>query len=471
MNRNRSVSSGTPRSSSTATFFLATIVVSAMSLASLLFVISSDSRFGSVHFRQSSYSADMPQLRNVISNDLQEVSSLRDEVGELLAEIGSLQHSIFDANKFVAKDSEQRGTNQDQSYTDLKEPYPVDFIPPINTSVIDFERQDGVVIVTKIHSEKAKNHIKMLKQSLCLLQKAYNDRLQYDILVFTSLPVSESVQQDIKAMVSPTRLTFVVDNDGIPSMLKSLKPEALQRFFDRCHVSSIEDVTFETICKDGDKIEKIAYNWQAEFRALHIWNHPAMIPYKYMFWIDTDAFFLGKLKEDPVAKAVREDMAIFYANFPMGFARGEAWNQRIADAFNQTACRILFNNAGGHIYAKEGTCKSPQLAQIHGFMHITKLEFFRSEPVMNWFQIMIGNEKFSRKYDDQIAVTVPSAILAPHRSLRMWDRGVYLNVYHNTYRYIPDQRKCDINFVKFWSLHGNTSFPEAFGVCDVLVAT
>ena len=41
-------------------------------------------------------------------------------------------------------------------------------------TVVDFERQEGVVLAVKIHGITKKNQLIMLKQSLCLLRAAYN---------------------------------------------------------------------------------------------------------------------------------------------------------------------------------------------------------------------------------------------------------------------------------------------------------
>ena len=72
----------------------------------------------------------------------------------------------------------------------------------------DFERQPGVVIATKIHGE---NTLFMLEQSLCLLHHAYNYRMLYDIVVFTTDEISEEATAKLKSFVSvcvPKQCTF-----------------------------------------------------------------------------------------------------------------------------------------------------------------------------------------------------------------------------------------------------------------------
>jgi hypothetical protein len=46
---------------------------------------------------------------------------------------------------------------------------------------------------------------------------------------------------------------------------------------------------------------------------------------------------------------------------------------------------------------------------------------------------MIGDGKFSRTWDDQLAVMVPAAMTAPERAMDMVTAGLPLGVLHNGY--------------------------------------
>ena len=41
--------------------------------------------------------------------------------------------------------------------------------------------------------------------------------------------------------------------------------------------------------KKTDYYNNLAYSWQAEFRAGHIYREPALGDYKYVIWLDKDA--------------------------------------------------------------------------------------------------------------------------------------------------------------------------------------
>jgi hypothetical protein len=52
--------------------------------------------------------------------------------------------------------------------------------------------------------------------------------------------------------------------------------------------TTMETVDWFTHCAgDGCRLN---YGWQAEFRSKQIWTHPALQKYRYMLWMDTDAF-------------------------------------------------------------------------------------------------------------------------------------------------------------------------------------
>ena len=66
-------------------------------------------------------------------------------------------------------------------------------------------------------------------------------------------------------------------------------------------------------------------------------------------------------------------------------------------------------------------------------MHITDLDFYRSPKVMNWSKTLIGDMKFSRRYDDQIGVTVPAAVWAGNRTsdITIALNNYSLDIFHN----------------------------------------
>lgn len=219
---------------------------------------------------------------------------------------------------------------------------------------------------------------------------------------------------------------------------------------------------------------RLAYNWQAEFRTKHIWKHPALAPYKYMVWMDSDAFCTKVWKQDPVAYAIANDLVIFFDHFPQGQAQGATHYQvmdRMNKVFNKTICTLDLDRRNGWIRPLLGSMKEcrpyRKLQLIHGFFHITNLDFYRSDIVMKWQETLIGDCFLCREFDDQIAVTVPAAILAaPYQSRDMRASGFHLDVYHNGYMDAQHAKESLSGFKKFWREH-KEEFPEALGRCPI----
>ena len=184
-----------------------------------------------------------------------------------------------------------------------------------------------------------------------------------------------------------------------------------------------------------------------------------------MLWIDADAFCTEEWKRDPVAFLIHNNLVILFENHGAGQSPGgyPEFIERFTEAFNRTISDVEV--VEGHLTSKNGT---GTVKQIHGFMHVTDLTFFRSEAVLNWARILIGDEFLSRRFDDQLAVTAPSVVLAPERSWEMRANGITLNVFHNGM--LDGQEKAPaFNFKAFWNNKGGSEMMA--GAKDVCVIT
>jgi len=338
----------------------------------------------------------------------------------------------------------------------------------VGKGVPEFDPSAPAVIVTKIHDETSSNAV---EQMICLLTKAYNERTRYDIVVFSALPWSEERVNSLRKAAFPAKVSLVIDNPGLQTMVDSLTSNQTAHLLKRCNATSSAELTWYHYCEEITSTTKLAerlnYNWQAEFRAKHIWKHPALSDYKYMLWLDSDAFCTHVWQQDPIATMRRHDLVLLYDHFPQGASRGYEWPYKMKDAFGKVICAI--ENKHGTLAAFEGGClgKNSRIKQLHGFFHVTNLDFYRSPPVQKWADVLIGDNKFSRFYDDQIGVTVPAAVLAGNRSWGMQSHGIYLDVVHN---YLLDglPARRTGGFLKWWPKNGNTTFPEA-SQCPVTI--
>jgi hypothetical protein len=340
-------------------------------------------------------------------------------------------------------------------------------LPPPSIKVVEFEHQEGAVIVTKVHGP---HQLPLLKQSMCLLHSAYNQRVRYNIVVFTTIPIAENetLLTDVRDIVAPAELSVVMDNDGIVQEIRKLSPVRREKFLQRCNVTSPEQVTWDTDCfEEGVGVSRLAYNWQAEFRSWHIWTHPALEDYRYMLWIDTDAFCTRPWSRDPIALAVQNRLVLFELNYPQG--RAKAAQPRVKEAFGKYLCSVKKQN--GHFVTTLGDdCAGSQLWTIHGMFHVTDLDFYRQESVLCWAETLIGDCFLCRKFDDQVALTVPPAILAPERAWDMYKNGVKLDIFHNS----KMDGKANQNvggFLKYWENNGKTIFPDAWEKCSITERT
>jgi len=332
-----------------------------------------------------------------------------------------------------------------------------------------FFRYDKVAIVTKIHGP---HQWKLVVQSMCLLHFAYNNKVLYDIIVFTALPIPKEDIESLQKMLAPANVSIVIDNRGLQEEIAALTPARYDHFMERCHVSSPTNLTWWSECRGelngrGRQI-RLAYAWQAEFRSIHIWHHPSLVDYKYMLWLDSDGFSTKRWENDPVAYFIENDGIIMFDHFPQGSAPGRV-QSLILKGFNATVCDLRLNKEKGHLERtlvhNDTECGIPN---IHGFFHITNLDFYRSQPVKYGLETLIGDCFLCRSPDDQLSVTIPAAIFEPERSWEMRSKGFKLDVYHNFALDGLDHVK-PARFVRYWKevVKHNLSSTDGMHTCPI----
>jgi hypothetical protein len=343
-----------------------------------------------------------------------------------------------------------------------------------------FKRYDKVVIVTKIHGPNQKQ---LVRQSFCLLHHAYNHKLLYDMVVFTANPLPAKELQIWREMVAPAKLTVVMDNMGFQEEIAALPPSAYNLFLERCRITDPADVknlTWWSHCREPGETKgeggRLAYNWQAEFRSTRIWTHPALANYKYMLWIDADGFCSKPWEKDPVEYFIENKGVTMFDHFPQGSENKLAHKRRILDGFNQTVCDVQMNKELGHmernLVDKEGferhlegknkKCRVSRIPMIHGFMHITDLDFYRQPKVINGLKTLLGDCFACRTPDDQLAVTLPAIMYAPEKTWDMRKHGFTLKVVHNFhFDGQGTDKPSPPGFVRYWNEVAKKDFPSA----------
>jgi len=342
---------------------------------------------------------------------------------------------------------------------------PSDTTATRQSNTTKFVRYNNVAIVTKIHGL---HNWQTLEQGLCLFHYAYNHKVLYDIIIFTAEPIPNEDIERLQKMIAPSKFSVVMDNRGLQEEIAALPHAKYQFLLNYCNITSTDHLTWFSECGEGKIKYRLAYNWQAEFRSLHIWHHPALKDYRYMFWLDTDAFCTKPIEKDPVEYFIQNEGVIMFEHFPQAYSNMKI-QRKVAEGFNHTICELKVSEEGNFV-VKLGSprhCHKRGIPNIHGFLHITDMDFFRSPQVMQSLEGMFGDCFLCRTPDDQLAVTAPTAIYAPERSFDMRSKGFHLDIFHNTYL-DGWERAMPAGFKKYWSEKAKFTLPSADGICPIV---
>jgi hypothetical protein len=191
-------------------------------------------------------------------------------------------------------------------------------------------------------------------------------------------------------------------------------------------------------------------------------------------WMDTDVFSTKPWPVDPIAVAVQNNLTILFDNYPAGGSRDMA--VQIAKGFNVSLCQLKLTKEG-QLESKFGTskgdavtdeyCNNARIQSVHGFFHVTNLDFYRSPQVTRGIDALFEDCFLCRNPDDQISVTIPAAVYTPERSWDMRRKGIQLDLYHN-FRLDGKDSEKTFGFKQLWKLKRlRQSMKEARGICPV----
>ena len=187
-----------------------------------------------------------------------------------------------------------------------------------------------------------------------------------------------------------------------------------------------------------------------------------------MLWLDSDGFATKPWEKDPVDYFVRNRGAIMFDHFPMGATRMFI-QKNMRAGFNSYLCSLKLSNVTGNLVPEldvRRSCQSRRVPLIHGFFHITDLDFYRSKPAQVGLEAIFADGFLRRSPCDQLAATAPAAMLAPERSFEMRARGFHLDVYHN-HDIDGIEPAVITGFINYWKEKGQKQFPSAFRVCKI----
>lgn len=282
------------------------------------------------------------------------------------------------------------------------------------TNTTDFQRYDGVVIVTKVLTSS----VTAVGSWLCYLSHAYNDKMKYDVVVFTSDPWTDEEISEIQKIGAPAKVTVAVEGPSLAEQIANMTKEEVSFLRTRCGVKSDnETLTWYHYCTEKGRENKqtnLGYAWQAEFRSYHIWNHPAIQKYKYMMWLDTDAYATEEWKVDPMKAMVENDLAVLYSGFPYGKLFNDLnLRDKLMHSYGSSICWVQPKQEAGRkgdVLQMRSCTDSSNVRMIAGSHHITNLEVFRKDVHQQFLKNFTGDYRFSRKYDDQVSFVLNQSI-------------------------------------------------------------
>lgn len=282
---------------------------------------------------------------------------------------------------------------------------------PKDVTSSNFTRYDDVVIVTKTLWAK---DMDVTQQMLCYISHAYNDKRRYDIVVFTTIPYTEEEIASLQEVVAPTNLTVVSDGPPLEEHLAAMTQEEREFLYKRCNVKKNETLTWQHYCTEPDShhYNNLGYCWQAEFRAYNIWTHPAIRKYKYMIWMDADTRVAAEWTDDndPMKVMVENDLHLLFAGFPYGSIGDVIVREKMERVYNRSVCSIKERPNGTLKPLMCGNNTKFAMQQVAGNHHISNLETYRKPIHQQFLRQFVGDYRFSRKFDDQIAVTIPAVM-------------------------------------------------------------
>jgi hypothetical protein len=122
-----------------------------------------------------------------------------------------------------------------------------------------------------------------------------------------------------------------------------------------------------------------------------------------------DSALVGQNWEtDPIQLMVEKDLVILFAIFPYGTSNNLIVKKKMEKVYNKSICAIL-STPQRTLYPRFCDGKiSMRMSQIGGYHHITNLDVYRKPIHQEFLKAYVGDYRFSRLYDDQIAVTIPA---------------------------------------------------------------
>ncbi|GEM_PF-5568489 len=209
-------------------------------------------------------------------------------------------------------------------------------------------------------SRSTKEDIKNLKKSLSLLDKHFNNRFNYPVIVFHEAfekKLKEDIRKNTKSEINFARVDF-----KIPDFLA--------------------DGEIPEILDFGTHKYSLGYRHMCRFFAGLVYSHPALREYEWYWRLDTDSFILDTIDYD-VFSFMEEN------NFKYGYNYMLKEKEVLVHNLWETVSKYLDENKIQPTFLKKFTVKGIwDNSYYYNNFEISKLDFWRSKKYQSFFNYL-----------------------------------------------------------------------------------
>lgn len=166
---------------------------------------------------------------------------------------------------------------------------------------------------------------------------------------------------------------------------------------------------------------------------------------------------------------IENHLNLLFDHFPGGITRSPNIKAKMNEVYGKSICKISLSDDGTLEAEYCDEFKPPSIRQVYGFFHVTRLDLYRDSVHQKFLKKMVGDYKFSRQYDDQLAVTIPAVMEDGSKAWDLQKNGIHLGLHHNTYIDGKEKGKY-LSYFNFWQNDGKKEWIAARNLCDGLVS-
>ena len=147
---------------------------------------------------------------------------------------------------------------------------------------------------------------------------------------------------------------------------------------------------------------------------------------------------------------VENDLNLLFSGFPYGSTKNLKVKTKMEKAYGKSICSI-FKKKDGNLNPHFCTGDSAfNLGQVAGNHHISNLETYRKPIHQKFLKDFVGDYRFGRQFDDQIAVTIPAAMDSSGKAWHERSHGLELKIAHHRHFDNVKSERSPKNWKKFF---------------------